>query len=80
MAFSSSSRLRADKILPRAADEVLARLDELSGAPEPTKSTVRGYKVKVARTAVDTEEAKARRQAIAEVLARSLKRTRNEKP
>lgn len=70
----------AEKVAFLLPEEVLARLDELSGAPEPTESTVRGYKVKVTRTAVDTEEAKARRQAIAEVLARSLKRTRDEKP
>ena len=36
---------------------------------------MRGYKVRVTRVKVDTDEARARRQAVTEVLARSLRQT-----
>ncbi|MBI3894351.1 MAG: type IV secretion system DNA-binding domain-containing protein [Acidobacteria bacterium] len=49
-------------------------LDSLGEAPPPTEQTVRGYKVRTVQQVVDPKEAGARRQAIAEVIARSLKR------
>lgn len=51
-------------------------LDSLGGATRPTEQTVRGYKVRTMQQIVDPMEAGARRQAIAEVIARSLKRSR----
>ena len=47
-------------------------LDSLGEAPPPTEQTVRGYKVRTVQQVVDPKEAGARRQAIAEVIARSL--------
>ena len=52
-------------------------LDSLGEAPQPTEQTVRGYKVRTVQQVVDPKEAGARRQAIAEVIARSLKRSRD---
>ncbi len=49
-------------------------LDSLGEPPLPTEQMVRGYKVRTVQQAVDPKEASARRQAIAEVLARSLKK------
>jgi Type IV secretion-system coupling protein DNA-binding domain len=54
-------------------DEVIAYLDELDSGAPPSEETVRGYKVKVTRSRIDLREVKERRQAIAEVLARSLR-------
>ena len=51
-------------------------LDSLGEAPQPTEQTVRGYKVRTVQQVVDPKEAGARRQAISEVIARSLKRSR----
>lgn len=42
--------------------------------PLPTEQMVRGYKVRTVQQTVDPTEASARRQAIAEVLARSMKK------
>ncbi len=44
-------------------------------APVTREETVRGYKVKTVQQAGDPSEALARRRAVAEVVARSLKRT-----
>ena len=52
-------------------------LDSLGEAPQPTEQTVRGYKVRTVQQVVDPKEAGARRQAIAEVIARSLKRSKD---
>lgn len=50
-------------------------LDSLGEIPQPIEQTVRGYKVRTVQQVVDPKEAGARRQAIAEVIARSLKRS-----
>ena len=50
-------------------------LDSLGEIPQLTEQTVRGYKVRTVQQVVDPKEAGARRQAIAEVIARSLKRS-----
>ena len=52
-------------------------LDSLGEIPQPTEQTVRGYKVRTVQQVVDPKEAGARRQAIAEVIARSLARQNN---
>jgi hypothetical protein len=55
---------------------VISYLDELDIGAETTEETVRGYKVKVSRAAVDPEEMKTRREAIAKVLAKSMKKSK----
>lgn len=59
-------------------EEVLAYLDELDDAEPATEETVRGYKVRVTRAKIDPDEAQARRDDIAQVIARSLKRTKED--
>ena len=59
-------------------EEVLAYLDELNADAPASEETVRGYKVRVTRAKVDPDEAQARRESIAQVIARSLKRTKEE--
>mgnify|MGYP001610422817 FL=1 len=61
-------------IVPEGLTEYL---DSLGEAPPPTEQTVRGYKVRTVQQVIDPKEAGARRQAIAEVIARSLSRTKN---
>jgi hypothetical protein len=51
-------------------------LDSLGEIPQPTEQIVRGYKVRTVQQVVDPKEAGARRQAIAEVIARSLGKQR----
>jgi len=53
---------------------VISYLDELDIGAETTEETVRRYKVKVSRAAVDPDEMNARRDAIAKVLAKSMKK------
>lgn len=48
------------------------------GKPAPTEQVVRGYKVRTIQQSVDPEDAKARRKAITEVIARSVKKNRDE--
>lgn len=55
-------------------ESLIEYLDSLGEPPLPTEQMVRGYKVRTVQQAVDPEKASARRQAIAEVLARSLSR------
>lgn len=52
-------------------------LDSLGEPPQPTEQTVRGYKVRTVQQVVDPKEAGARRQAIAEVIARSLRKSKD---
>lgn len=49
-------------------------LDSVGEPPEPTEQMVRGYKVRTVQQVVDAKEADSRRNAIAEVIARSLSR------
>jgi hypothetical protein len=59
-----------DKVKYLLPDEMV---EYLQSQEPPTEQTVRGYRVKVSRKAVDVEEAEARRKTIAAVIARSLK-------
>jgi hypothetical protein len=52
-------------------------LDSLGAAPPPTEQTVRGYKVRTVQQMLDPKDSGARRQAIAEVIARSLRQSKN---
>jgi len=52
-------------------------LDSLEAHPQPMEETVRGYKVRTVQQVVDPKEADTRRQAIAEVIARSLRKSKD---
>ncbi|OHC69532.1 MAG: hypothetical protein A3H93_15495 [Rhodocyclales bacterium RIFCSPLOWO2_02_FULL_63_24] len=64
------------KVRYAVPESLIEYLDSLGEPPLPTEQMVRGYKVRTVQQAVDPKEASARRQAIAEVLARSLRRSR----
>ncbi|OIQ64175.1 hypothetical protein GALL_542730 [mine drainage metagenome] len=53
-------------------DAMVATLDSLID-PEPTETTVRGYKVSVSRKQLSPDEARNRQATIAKILASSLK-------
>ena len=57
-------------------EDFVAYLTEQGVAKAATEKTVRGYKVKVRYSAVDQEEQSARKQAIAKVIAGSVRRIR----
>ena len=58
-------------------ETLIEYLDSL-GKPPPTENVVRGYKVRTVQQSTDSEYAKARRQAITEVIARSLRKVKKE--
>ena len=55
-------------------EEFVQHLTEQGATKAQTEKTVRGYKVKVRYSAVDQEEQSAGKQAIAKVIAGSVKR------
>ncbi|MCI0561496.1 MAG: type IV secretory system conjugative DNA transfer family protein, partial [Nitrososphaera sp.] len=55
-------------------EEFIGYITEQGSTKAQTEKTVRGYKVKVKYSAVDQEEQSARKQAIAKVIAGSVKR------
>ena len=69
--LDESERGRVRYVVP---ERLIEYLDSLGEVPPPTEQTVRGYKVRTVQQVVDPKEADARRQAIAQVIARSLKR------
>ena len=69
----------AERVFFLMPEEVLAHLDGLAGETEVTEETIRGYKVKVTRQALNPEEAEARRRAIGRVIAKSLTKAREDK-
>lgn len=68
---------KRDKVQYVVPEGLIEYLDSLGEIPQPTEETVRGYKVRTVQQLVDPKEADARRQAIAEVIARSLKRSKD---
>jgi hypothetical protein len=52
-------------------------IDSLSKIPDEHQ-TVGGYKVKIVRKGVNPEEAKAKRQSIVEVIARSISKLKDD--
>lgn len=72
--LDESERGKVRYVLPERLTEYL---DSLGEVPKPTEQTVRGYKVRTVQQVVDPNEAGARRQAIAEVIARSLKKSKS---
>lgn len=69
--LEENQRGKVRYVVPEGLTEYLDSLGEI---PQPTEQTVRGYKVRTVQQVVDPKEAGARRQAIAEVIARSLTR------
>ncbi|HUW38484.1 MAG TPA: type IV secretion system DNA-binding domain-containing protein [Rhodocyclaceae bacterium] len=63
------------KVRYAVPESLIEYLDSLGEPPLPTEQMVRGYKVRTVQQAVDPQEANARRQAIAEVLARSMRKS-----
>lgn len=66
-----------DKVRFQSIENFLEYLDELAVSVAPTEGMVRGYKVRVTRRTVSEEEARTRRQAITQVIARSLKQLKD---
>ncbi|MGI0026007.1 MAG: hypothetical protein ACREA4_12805, partial [Nitrososphaera sp.] len=60
-------------------DDFLSYLEEREGQQRKEEKTVRGYKVKVKYQALDEEQQQARKQAIADVIVKSMKRMTEEK-
>ncbi len=58
-------------------DGIAEYFASLGAPPEPMEQVVRGYKVRTVQQALDPNEAGERRRAIAEVIARSLRRSSN---
>ncbi|MCI0426544.1 MAG: hypothetical protein L0Z46_00845, partial [Nitrospiraceae bacterium] len=63
-----------DNVLFFLPEEFVQYITENGTTKAQTEKTVRGYKVKVKYSAVDQEEQSARKQAIAKVIAGSVKR------
>jgi len=64
-----------DQVRYMTSENLIEYLDEF-GKPPPSEDVVRGYKVKTVQQTVASEEAAARRSAISEVIARSLKKAK----
>jgi Type IV secretion-system coupling protein DNA-binding domain len=60
-----------------ASEAIPAFLDGL-GKPSHTEQVIRGYKVRTVKQGGDSSDAAARRRAITEVIARSIKRAKDE--
>jgi hypothetical protein len=66
-----------DKVHYTTAENLIEYLDTLGAPPKPTEQMVKGYKVRTVQQVLDPKEASARRQAIAGVIARSLKQSKD---
>ncbi|HEY3814579.1 MAG TPA: type IV secretion system DNA-binding domain-containing protein [Caulobacteraceae bacterium] len=69
--FSPEERKRITVLAP---EEVLDHVASLAPQLKPDETVVKGYKVRVTHAAIPPSEAKARRQALAKVIADSLRR------
>lgn len=58
-------------------ERLIAFLDELQARVSATESTVRGYKVNVSYGAADSHEKDSRQRLIADVISKSLRRTKS---
>jgi site-specific DNA recombinase len=59
-------------------DDLPDFIGSLAPSPEPDANIVKGYRVRVSRTDVSPEEAKARRETLARLVGESLRRQRSE--
>jgi len=69
--LADDERERVSLLAPEDVPDFIA---SLAPAPPPTESIVKGYRVRVSRTEVPPEEARARRDRLAKLVARSLSR------
>lgn len=69
--LSPEERERVSILSPEDVPDFIAAL---APAPAPTESIVKGYRVRVSHTSVSPEEAKERRDRLAQLVARSLQR------
>lgn len=69
--LTEDERTRLTVLSPEDIPDFIA---SLGPPPEPTETVVKGYKVRVSHTAVSPEDAKARRESLAKLVARSLDR------
>ena len=69
--FSAEERARVSVLYPEDVPDFVAAV---APAPEPAESVVKGYRVRLSRTAVPPEEARERRDRLAKLVARSLRR------
>lgn len=67
--LSEEERQRVTLLSPEEIPDLIASLAPL---PEPTESVVKGYRVRTSYNATSPEEAKARREALARIIARSI--------
>jgi hypothetical protein len=65
------------KIRYAVPESIVEFLDSIEAGPKTTESEVRGYKVKVTRQDLSPEEIAKRRAAVAGVIARSIRRTKD---
>lgn len=66
--LAEEERARVTILTPEEVPDFIAAL----ASPDPTETTVKGYKVRVSRTAVSPNEARERRDTLARIVARSL--------
>lgn len=69
--MSVEERERVTFLLPEDIPDYIASLAPI---PDPTETVVRGYRVRVTHSSISPEESKARRDALARVIATSLGR------
>ena len=69
--LSDEDRGRVRVLLPEELPEFI---ESLAPPPGPEESVVRGYRVKVTQSQVSPAEAKARRETLAKLVAKSMKR------
>lgn len=65
------------KVQYLTSETIVGYLDGL-GKPDVTENVVRGYKVRTVHQSVDPDDADARRRAITEVIAKSLRKTKDD--
>lgn len=66
-----------DRLRYVTPESLVEYLDSLGASPVTTEQVVRGYKVRTVQKSIGSAEADTRRKAIAEVIARSLKKEVN---
>lgn len=72
--LESLSATERDRVSLLAPEDVPDFVASLACAPPPTETMVKGYRVRVSHTEVSPEEAKSRRDQLAKLVARSLRR------
>jgi hypothetical protein len=70
-ALTENERRRVSLLAPEDVPDYIA---SLAPPPVPTESLVKGYRVRVTRTAVSPEEARERRERLTKLVARSLQK------